>query len=545
MQSERYLNGLAMLHKIDGEGGEKVVASLQDIAPDFARYLIEFPFGDIYSRPGLDLKSREIAVVAALTALGNASPQLKVHLAAALNVGCTQDEIIEVIMQMAVYAGFPAALNGLFAAKEVFAAHTPATPALHEEREPLKVVQKYFKAFSGGVLEDILACLDEEVVWHVDGSVAVPTIGLRKGKKQVTSWLSAFPNGFTPQQFAIDKLMADGEDVIAIGYFRHLAHLQNAQESERRFVGGGFTLHFKVRNGKITRYHIYEDSMALAHAFDRNHDWERQEVRINGTKYAYSDSENSTSKGNKPVVLFAHGLFVDRGIFADQISALKKTHRCIAFDMPGHGHSGYQDAGWSLDDLAVDIALFIEEMRLGPVVFIGQSQGGMVGMRIAARRPDLVSSLVLIGTSARAEYPERLATWQSLRHTLLEGTDGERDAAFAEVQNRVNGADWLKANPELVKKERAIMLGHDRQGITLALDAATLGREAVTSILPDIKAPTLVVCGAEDQATPVELSREIAGAIPGAQLKILPQAGHHLPIEAPLELTAALLEFID
>ncbi|HEI6966054.1 TPA: carboxymuconolactone decarboxylase family protein [Yersinia enterocolitica] len=116
----RYQRGLAKLREIDGQAGENVLESLRDIAPDFARYLIEFPFGDIYSRPGLDLKSREIAVVAALTALGNAQPQLKVHIQGALNVGVTQLEIVETIMQMAVYAGFPAALNGLAAAKEVF-----------------------------------------------------------------------------------------------------------------------------------------------------------------------------------------------------------------------------------------------------------------------------------------------------------------------------------------------------------------------------------------------------------------------------------------
>ncbi|MBJ8710303.1 carboxymuconolactone decarboxylase family protein [Citrobacter sp. DNRA3] len=123
MPSERFITGQEMLQKVDGKGGDAVVESLQDIAPDFAQYLIEFPFGDIYSRPGLDLRSREIATVAALTALGNAAPQLKVHIGAALHVGLTQDEIIEVIMQMAVYAGFPAALNGLFAAKEVFTSH--------------------------------------------------------------------------------------------------------------------------------------------------------------------------------------------------------------------------------------------------------------------------------------------------------------------------------------------------------------------------------------------------------------------------------------
>jgi 4-carboxymuconolactone decarboxylase len=117
---DRYELGLEKLKEIDGEAGENVIESLKDIAPDLARFTIEFPFGDIYSRPGLDLKSREVATVAALTALGNAKPQLKVHINAALNVGCSEEEIIEIIIQMAVYAGFPAALNGIFAAKEVF-----------------------------------------------------------------------------------------------------------------------------------------------------------------------------------------------------------------------------------------------------------------------------------------------------------------------------------------------------------------------------------------------------------------------------------------
>ncbi len=129
MPQTRYARGLAKLEEIDGAAGTNVIASLRDIAPDFARYLIEFPFGDIYARPGLDLRSREMAVVAALTAMGNAAPQLKVHIGGALNVGVTPAEIVEVIMQMAVYAGFPAALNGLFAAKEVFAAHGVAPAA--------------------------------------------------------------------------------------------------------------------------------------------------------------------------------------------------------------------------------------------------------------------------------------------------------------------------------------------------------------------------------------------------------------------------------
>ncbi len=115
----RYARGLARLHWVDGDGGVRVVEQLAEAFPDFARYLVEFPFGDIYSRPGLGLREREIAVVAALTAMGTAAPQLRVHVQAALHVGCKPVEIIEVVMQMAVYAGFPAALNGLAVVREV------------------------------------------------------------------------------------------------------------------------------------------------------------------------------------------------------------------------------------------------------------------------------------------------------------------------------------------------------------------------------------------------------------------------------------------
>ncbi len=98
-----------------------MLAALADICPDLGRYIVEFGFGDVYSRPGLSLPQRELATVAALTALGSATPQLKVHIAAALNVGLSRREIVETILQMSLYAGFPAALNGMFAAREVFA----------------------------------------------------------------------------------------------------------------------------------------------------------------------------------------------------------------------------------------------------------------------------------------------------------------------------------------------------------------------------------------------------------------------------------------
>ncbi|MBD1918660.1 MULTISPECIES: carboxymuconolactone decarboxylase family protein [Cyanophyceae] len=120
MDSTRYTRGQEALARIHGHIGEGVMNALGDIAPDFARFIIEFPYGDIYSREGLSPKERQIATIASLVTLGNAPTELRAHIQGSLNVGCTRDEIVEIIMQMAVYAGFPAAVNALLIAKDVF-----------------------------------------------------------------------------------------------------------------------------------------------------------------------------------------------------------------------------------------------------------------------------------------------------------------------------------------------------------------------------------------------------------------------------------------
>ena len=105
--SARYERGLAKFVEMYGERAKTFLASLEGIAPDLGTYVMEFGFGDIHCRPGLSLQSREIATIAALTALGTAGPQLRAHIDGALNVGCSEQEVVEVIMQMALYAGFP------------------------------------------------------------------------------------------------------------------------------------------------------------------------------------------------------------------------------------------------------------------------------------------------------------------------------------------------------------------------------------------------------------------------------------------------------
>ncbi|RDK02739.1 carboxymuconolactone decarboxylase family protein [Paraburkholderia lacunae] len=118
--TSRYERGIARLTEVVGSAGLQVIDALQQIASDMARYTIEFSYGDLYGRRALDDCSRQIAAVAALAALGHCRPQLKVHINGALNVGCTPVEIVEVILQMVLYAGFPVATNAMLAAHEVF-----------------------------------------------------------------------------------------------------------------------------------------------------------------------------------------------------------------------------------------------------------------------------------------------------------------------------------------------------------------------------------------------------------------------------------------
>ncbi len=121
MNQTPYDTGWKLLREIDGSGGERVVRTLEDIAPDLGRYIVEFAFGDIYARRGLSLRERELLTIASLLTAGGCEPQLAVHIRGALNVGVPKEKIIEAMLQCLPYTGFPRVLNAVFTAKEVFA----------------------------------------------------------------------------------------------------------------------------------------------------------------------------------------------------------------------------------------------------------------------------------------------------------------------------------------------------------------------------------------------------------------------------------------
>jgi 4-carboxymuconolactone decarboxylase len=120
LSKDRFETGKQTFEKITGDVGKKFLENLKQVAPDFADYLVEFPFGSIYSRPGLDIKTREIITLSSLATQGNAAIELKAHIKLALNAGVTRQQIIELFMQISVYAGFPAAVNAMLAARDVF-----------------------------------------------------------------------------------------------------------------------------------------------------------------------------------------------------------------------------------------------------------------------------------------------------------------------------------------------------------------------------------------------------------------------------------------
>ncbi|SFG33977.1 carboxymuconolactone decarboxylase family protein [Sporolactobacillus nakayamae] len=120
MEKSRYAAGLEKLNEVDGKVGDMVIQSLKDIAPDLGKFIIEFAFGDIYTRPELDLRQRELITLSSLASIGGTENQLRVHINGALNVGITAKEISEIFIQCIPYVGFPRTLNAVAVAKEVF-----------------------------------------------------------------------------------------------------------------------------------------------------------------------------------------------------------------------------------------------------------------------------------------------------------------------------------------------------------------------------------------------------------------------------------------
>jgi pimeloyl-ACP methyl ester carboxylesterase len=258
---------------------------------------------------------------------------------------------------------------------------------------------------------------------------------------------------------------------------------------------------------------------------------------------AYADTGAPEGRPDAPTVVLGHGLLFGGWMFRHQVEVLRASYRCVTVDWRGHGDSPATAGGYDMDTLAEDATALVEHLDVGPVHWVGLSMGGMVGMRVAARRPDLVRSLVLLDTSADRETP-RARVEDAVLAVVY------RFVGIGPVRGQVEkvmfGAPF-RASPEghaVVDEWVSRLAASDRAGIARAV-RGVLTRPAVASELVRIEAPTLVVTGEHDRPTPPGRGRRIAAAVAGARFELLPGAGHSSTLERPEAVTALLRDFLD
>jgi pimeloyl-ACP methyl ester carboxylesterase len=232
-------------------------------------------------------------------------------------------------------------------------------------------------------------------------------------------------------------------------------------------------------------------------------------------------------------------------MFAAQVAALSPRYRCVTFDFRGQGQSEVTADGYDMDTLADDAARVIEALQCAPCHFVGLSMGGFIGMRLAARRPGLLRSLVLMETSSEAEPPANVPRYRALGAVArLLGRTGFRLVA-GKVMRIMFGSDFLHDPARAAERRqwRERLLANHRLGATRAL-AGVIGRQPVHAELGAIALPTLVLVGDQDLATLPAKAERIRDAIAGSELRIIPGAGHTATVEQPEWVNDALAAFL-
>ncbi|WP_326688171.1 nuclear transport factor 2 family protein [Streptomyces sp. NBC_01795] len=251
--NDRYERGTQVAARL---GNTALIEELARTAPDLSRLLVEHALGDVLARPGLDFRTREAASIAMLATLGASDEHLAVHIGAGLDAGLGPGEVIEVLMQVSTFAGYPRALSAVAVAASAFQERgLPTPPAI----PPRQVVADFLDSIAGGDIERVLGLLAPDVRWEVPGDPdVVPWAGHRTGREAVREFYEILLAESDRKDFGIDALTATGSQVFASGHFTY----------EFPRTGGGFrgefVIVFTVEAGKITRYVMHEDSHGLA-----------------------------------------------------------------------------------------------------------------------------------------------------------------------------------------------------------------------------------------------------------------------------------------
>ncbi|MGB9224338.1 alpha/beta fold hydrolase [Mycobacterium sp.] len=256
----------------------------------------------------------------------------------------------------------------------------------------------------------------------------------------------------------------------------------------------------------------------------------------------YSDTGAPPDRADAPVVFFGHGLLFSGWMFHPQIAALKSQYRCVAIDWRGQGQSSATADGYDMDTLADDAVALVESLGVAPVHYVGLSMGGFIGQRIAARRPELIRTLSLLDTSAGPEDADNVKKYKLLGAVYrLTGIGPLRKS----VQPIMFGPPFLAdpASKQVIKEWERQLGRTQRAGIRQAV-LGVANRLPAESEIGRIEAPTLVIVGDDDAATPPHKSQRIVELIPGARLVTIPDCGHTSTLEQPDVVTDLLRDFL-
>ncbi|HEY0904566.1 MAG TPA: alpha/beta fold hydrolase [Marmoricola sp.] len=265
-------------------------------------------------------------------------------------------------------------------------------------------------------------------------------------------------------------------------------------------------------------------------------------LTVNGVEVNVEDSGRPPGRPDAPTLVLGHGLLFSTTMWRHQVEALRSDYRCVAVDWRGQGRSPAAPA-YDMDSLYDDLVGVIEHLDVGPVHYAGLSMGGFVGLRLAARRPDLVRSLVLIDSSAGPEDPEKISRYRMLAR--IYGVVGLRLLRSRVAPIMFSRTFLDRPQGKAVVDTWVAELARQPRGPVKRAILGVTDRVPVLDEIDSITAPTLVLTGSADVATPVARADTIAGVIPGARLEVLTGVGHVSALEAPDAVTRELAAFLE
>ena len=260
-------------------------------------------------------------------------------------------------------------------------------------------------------------------------------------------------------------------------------------------------------------------------------------LNVSGTSYACIES------GKGPLLLLSHGTFGGKQLMLPQVDHLSSFCRTVAFDWPGHGESGFDPSGWTADDLVEDVAALIGLLGEDRAFLAGVSQGGAVSMRVALAHPTKVRALVNMCGGPGGPPPVVVKLLDEFANILAEERNESvrRKAAIEFATKHFHSPGFADRQPSRFAAEIDVILSHPRESVRL-IPGVPKSYVDISPRLGSITCPTLILW-AENEGRPA-LGASLAGVIPGAELVTIPNAGHHVNVEAPEETCAALENFL-